>query len=236
MRVALFVPCFMDVFAPRAAMAAARVLRRLGHEVAYPEGQTCCGQPALNAGRFADAACLARRLLEVLAAGEPEAVVSPSGSCVAALRVEGPRQTGLSHRILSRLFEFSEFLTGVLGVTDVGASFPGTVAWHDGCHALRTLGVRDGPRRLLAAVRGLTLRELPAPAECCGFGGVFAVKYAGTSAGIAARKADAVAATGASYVASTESSCLLQIEGVLRRRGSRVRALHLAEILAGGGA
>jgi len=232
MRVALFVPCFIDLFAPRVARAAARVLRRLGHEVLYPEGQTCCGQPALNAGHFADAACLARRLLDVLARDAPDAVVSPSGSCVAALRVSGPRHFGLSHEVLGRLYEFSEFLTARLAVTDVGASLPEKVAWHDGCHPLRELGLRDGPRALLRAVRGLTLCEI-AP-ECCGFGGAFSVKLPEVSAGMGERKARAILASGATVVASTESSCLFQIGGILERLGSRVRALHLAEILAGG--
>ncbi len=234
MRIALFVPCHVDLLRPGAARAAARVLRRLGHEVRVPEGQTCCGQPALNAGYFRDFACLARRLLDLLDRDEPDAVVAPSGSCVAALRVTGPRHLGLSHPLLDRLYEFSEFLTRVLGVTDVGARFPGTVTWHDGCHALRGLRIREGPRRLLRAVRGLTLVEMEEPDECCGFGGTFAVKMPEVSAALGERKARAVAASGAAYVSATEPSCLVQIEGVLRRRGSAVRAVHLAEILASG--
>jgi L-lactate dehydrogenase complex protein LldE len=231
MRVALFVPCFVDLFAPGTAMAVVRVLRRLGHEVVAPEGQTCCGQPALNAGHPGEAAALAKRLLDLLAACEPDAVVCPSGSCVAALRRAGPVLPGSAKEALGKLHEFSEFLTGRLGVTDLGASFDGTVAWHDGCHALRELGIRDGPRALLRAVRGLSLREIPE--ECCGFGGLFSVKLPEVSAAMGMRKARAILETGAAGVASTEPSCLLQIGGILRRLGSGIRTLHLAEILAG---
>jgi L-lactate dehydrogenase complex protein LldE len=205
------------------------VLARLGHEVVYPEGQTCCGQPALNSGFHQDAECLARRLLDLLAKSEPDAVVSPSGSCVAALKTA----TGGDHAVLSRLFEFSEFLTGKLGVTDVGASFAGQVTWHDACHPLRELGIKDGPRRLLQAVSGLELLEMDPSDECCGFGGTFAVKAPLVSTGMGERKIRAIEETGARFVSSTESSCLMQIEGLLDRRGSAVKAIHLAEILGG---
>ena len=234
MRVSLFVPCFVDLLAPEVAVATARLLLRLGHEVRYPEGQTCCGQPALNSGYFEDADCLARRLLDILARDEPDAVVCPSGSCVAALRKVGPERTGLEHPVLDRLHELSEFLTDVLKVTDVGASFDGSVTWHDACHPLRELGIRDGPRALLGAVKGLPLVEMSSSEECCGFGGAFSVKMPEASAGMGERKARAIEATGADFVLSTESSCLMQIGGVLARRGSRVRPLHLAEVLAGG--
>jgi L-lactate dehydrogenase complex protein LldE len=234
MRVALFIPCFVDLLAPRIGLATARLLAGLGHEVVYPSDQTCCGQPALNAGRLADAACLADRLCQVFAAARPDVVVAPSGSCVAALRKEGPARLGLDHAVLGRLRELSEFLVEQ-DALDLGARFPARVTWHDGCHALRELGVRDGPRALLGAVRELELVETPAAEECCGFGGTFAVKAPEVSAGMGARKVDAVEATGADYVASTEPSCLLQLDGLLRRRHSRVRTIHLAEILAARG-
>jgi L-lactate dehydrogenase complex protein LldE len=230
MRVALFVPCFVDLFAPEVAVAAHRVLTRLGHEVSYPAGQTCCGQPALNSGYFEDAECLARRLLDLLSKEKPDAVVSPSGSCVAALRTA----TGHDHPALARLFEFSQFLTDELNVTDLGASFPGRVTWHDACHPLRELGIRDGPRRLLAAVSDLELVEMDSSDECCGFGGTFAVKAPEVSVGMGERKIAAIEAAGVDFVASTESSCLMQIGGLLARKGSHTRPIHLAEILAGG--
>jgi len=171
----------------------------------------------------------------VFEASAPDAVVAPSGSCVAALRVEGRRHLGLDHPVLERLRELSEFLAAQDAV-DLGARFPARVTWHDGCHALRELGVRDGPRRLLDAVRDLERVEMPGASECCGFGGTFAVKAPDVSAGMGTRKVDAVEATGADFVASTEPSCLLQLDGLLRRRRSRVRTIHLAEILDARGA
>ncbi|MFV1958705.1 MAG: (Fe-S)-binding protein [Planctomycetota bacterium] len=233
MRVSLFVPCFVDQLAPQIAVATARVLERLGHNLHLPLGQTCCGQPALNAGHFPEALHLARHQLEALGGGDPEAVVSPSGSCVAALRVLAPRHLGLDHPLLDRIFEFSQFLVEETGQVDVGASFEGRLTWHDACHPTRLLGIREGPRRLLAAVRGLELVEMESSDECCGFGGTFAMKFPAISSGIGARKVDQILASGADAVASTEPSCLMQIGGLLERRGSRVRALHLAEILAG---
>ena len=233
MRVALFVPCFVDVLDPGIGMATARILARLGPEVSYPEDQTCCGQPALTMGHFREALPVAIRQLDALGRDDPEAVVCPSGSCVAALREIAPHRAGLAHALLPRLFELSEFLTGKLGITDVGATFPGTVTWHDACHPLRELGVRDGPRRLLSAVKGLTLLEMDASEECCGFGGAFSVRMPEVSVGMGERKVAAIEATGAEFVSSTEPSCLMQIDGILRRRGARTRGVHLARILAG---
>jgi len=233
MRVALFIPCFVDATDPETGMATARLLRRLGHEVIYPERQTCCGQPALNAGHMDEFLRTAERQLDALADGDADAVVSPSGSCVAALRKIGPHQTSLDHPLLPRLFELTEFLIGELGVTDVGARFPGKVTWHDACHPLRELGIRDGPRRLLAAVEGLDLVEMDPPDECCGFGGLFSVKLPEVSAGMGERKIAAIEATGADWVASTESSCLLHVTGMLRKRGSPIRGIHIARILGG---
>mgnify|MGYP001819610672 CR=1 FL=1 len=151
----------------------------------------------------------------------------------AALRVEARRHLGLEHPILDRLFELSELLVDVLGVEDVGARFEGRVAWHDACHPLRELGIRDQPRSLLAHVAGLELIELRPSDECCAFGGTLSVKHAETSAGRGRRKVESIHASGAGVVASTEASCLMQIDGLLRRGGSAVRTLHLAQILGG---
>lgn len=233
MRVALFIPCYVDATDPETGMATARLLERLGHRVEYPEAQTCCGQPALNAGHLDEFLRMARRQLDVLAEGDPDAVVSPSGSCVAALRRVGPHQTDLDHPLLARLYELTEFLTERLDVVDVGARFPGTVTWHDACHPLRELGIRDGPRRLLDRVDGLELVEMGEAQECCGFGGLFSVKLPDVSVGMGGRKVASIEASGADWVVSTESSCLMHIDGLLRRRGSRVRAIHIARILAG---
>ena len=214
-------------------MATATLLERLGHEVVFDENQTCCGQPALNAGQHAHAQALARRQLEVLRACGPDAIVAPSGSCVAALRetLGDPEEGEASDR--TPVWELSQFLVDVLGVQDVGASLPARVTFHDACHPLRALGVRDQPRALLAAVRGLELVEMAPSDECCGFGGTFAVKYPEVSVGMGGRKVEAILATEADYVVSTESSCLMQVRGLLERRGSPVRAVHLASVLAG---
>lgn len=234
MRVALFIPCFVDLLVPEVGVATARLLRRLGHEVHYPEGQTCCGQPALSSGYFRESLALARRQLDILGEGDPDAVVAPSGSCVTALRKIGPARTGLSHPLLDRLYEVTEFLVDELGVTDVGAELRGTATYHDACHPLRELGVGEQPRRLLGAVKGLSLVEMAPSAECCGFGGSFSLNFPAVSSGMGCRKADAVEATGADWVVSTEPSCLMQIDGILKRRKSRVRALHVAQVLCGG--
>ncbi len=233
MRVALFVPCFVNLLSPEVGLRTARLLERLGHEVVAPAGQTCCGQPALNSGRLSEARLVASRQLDVLARAEAEAVVAPSGSCVAAITRLARHHLGLDHPLMARTYELSSFLVDVLGVEDVGARFDGKVAWHDGCHALRLLGVREAPRRLLDRVRGLELVELDPAEECCGFGGTFSVKLPEVSVGMGTRKALAIEATGADVVASAEPSCLLQIEGVLKRRGSRVRAVHLVDLLEG---
>lgn len=233
MRLALFVPCFVDQLTPEVGMATAELLERLGHEVVYPEDQTCCGQPALNAGHFDEARRVARRQLDVLASVEADGVVAPSGSCVAALRLEARHRLNLDHPILDRLWELSELLVDVLGVDDVGARFEGRVTWHDACHPLRGLGIREQPRRLLEKVEGLELVEMRPSDECCGFGGTFSVKLPEASIGMGTRKIQAIQETGADVIASTEASCLMQIDGLLRRTGSPIRALHLAQILGG---
>ena len=229
MRAALFVTCLADTLAPESGKATVAVLERLGVEVDFPREQTCCGQLHLNAGYPAEAGVLARRFGEVF--GAYEAVVSPSGSCVAHVRAHlaelgGPDDLG------GRVFELSQFLTGPLGVEDVGSGFSGSVTYHPTCHSLRLLRVGDAPERLLRAVPGVELRPLPGAEECCGFGGTFAVKNAAVSGAMLEEKLAGVLATGAAAVCACDASCLLHIAGGLRRRGAPVRALHLAEILA----
>jgi L-lactate dehydrogenase complex protein LldE len=227
-RVGLFITCFNDTLFPGVGRATVAVLERLGVEVDFPAGQTCCGQMHFNSGYRSACVPLVRRFVEVF--GGYEAVVTPSASCASMVRhyyrtvdpgVEVPR-----------VYELSEFLVDVLGVTDVGAHFPHTVALHRTCHSLRLLRVGERPARLLAAVDGLELRELEHPAECCGFGGTFSVKNADTSVAMGNDKADDVVATGAGYLVSADTSCLMHIGGLLSRRGAPVRTIHLAEILA----
>jgi L-lactate dehydrogenase complex protein LldE len=224
MRVALLVTCLVDTLSPQVGRATVTVLERLGHEVVFPRDQTCCGQLHRNSGHADEAAVLEARLFEVFA--DAEAVVVPSGSCAAHVRAHGGA-------LAERVFELSELLVDRLGVEDVGARFDGRVTYHPTCHSLRLLRLGDQPLRLLRAVEGLELVELPDATECCGFGGTFAVKNADVSSAMLRDKLLAVTATGADAVCACDASCLLHIGGGLERSGSAVRALHLAEVLAG---
>jgi L-lactate dehydrogenase complex protein LldE len=235
-RIGLFIPCLVDQFFPKAGLAAARILRRLGHSVEYPAEQTCCGQPAYNSGIHDEARALARRFLRVF--DRFDAVVAPSGSCVAMVRNIYPElldDTEYAIRnTVSRVFEFSEFLVTRLGVTDLGASFNGRVAYHDSCHLLRELRVQDQPRQLLRAVRGLELVELNDGPTCCGFGGSFSVKFPQISAAMGDDKIAAIERTGARWIVAGDGGCLIHIGGLLARRGSPVKPMHLAELLGAG--
>ena len=247
MRVALFITCFNDVLFPGVGQAVVTLLRRLGQEVEFPDGQTCCGQMHFNSGYRDACVPLVRRFADTFAGFD--AVVTPSPSCaamirhehetVAALAAERGLDPTLSARVAEvtpHVYELTEFLVDVLGVTDVGAGFPHTVAFHPTCHSVRVLGIGDRPRRLLDAVEGLTLVELAGSDQCCGFGGTFAVKNAETSLAMGADKTAAVDASGASVLTAADTSCLMHIGGMLSRAGSPVRVMHLAEILASGGA
>jgi len=220
-RIALFITCIGDTFFADAGRATVHVLERLGHEVVFPEEQTCCGQMHLNSGYARDAARLRRRFEKIFAGFD--AVVSPSSSCVGTVR----ELYGMEN-----VLELSELLVRRLGVEDVGASFDGRVTYHPTCHSLRVTRVGDAPLRLLQQVRGLELVELPRADECCGFGGTFAIKNAETSSAMLADKCDAIAETQATVCTAVDGSCLLQIGGGLSRRGAPARAVHLAEILA----
>ncbi len=222
-RVALFVTCLADTFFPDAPRATVSVLERLGVEVVFPREQTCCGQMHMNSGYRDEAVALADRFADVF--GGFDAVVSPSASCVGAVRELRPD-------LADRVFELSEFLVDRLGAADVGAYFPHRVTYHPSCHSLRVAHVGDRPRQLLQAVRGIQLVELPDAADCCGFGGLFSVKNAETSTAMVTDKGRAVLTTGAEVCTAVDSSCLMQIGGWLRRQRAGVRTMHLAEILA----
>jgi L-lactate dehydrogenase complex protein LldE len=239
-RVTLFVPCYADTLAPNGAIATVAILERLGHEVVYPEEQTCCGQVHANSGYFPEALRLARRFLDVFA--DAELAVSPSASCVGTVRHLYPRlarragDAELARRaeaLGAAVFELSEALTGPLGTVDVGSPFRGRVTYHPTCHSLRALRVGERPLRLLEAVEGVELVPLPRAEECCGFGGTFAVKNADTSAAMLADKVAAIEGTRAEACVAVDGSCLLQVGGGLARSGSSVKPLHLAEVLAG---
>jgi L-lactate dehydrogenase complex protein LldE len=235
-RVALFVTCLVDQLRPEVGHAAAAVLRRAGCEVSFDPRQTCCAQPAFNAGFRAEATRVARHLIGVLESAE--AVVVPSGSCTAMIHrlpelfADDEAWHARAERLAARTHELSAFLVRELGVQDLGARWEGRVAWHDACHGLRELGLAREPRQLLGAVRGLELIELPNADACCGFGGTFAVDFPDISSAILERKLETLGAGSVDAISSLDASCLLQIGGALKRLGSPVRPLHLAEILA----
>ena len=223
MRVSLFVTCFNDTLFPQTGRAVVRLLERLGCEVDFPLEQTCCGQMHMNSGYAREGAALARRFARVFS--DAEVVVTPSASCAGMLRhqlgEDGPR-----------VYELSEFVVDRLEVEDVGAYYPHRVTYHPTCHSLRELRLGDRPLRLLRAVRGIELVELPQATECCGFGGTFAVKNAEVSSAMLADKVRAVLDTGAEIVCAGDNSCLMHIGGALSRQRTGVRTAHLAEVLA----
>lgn len=239
MRIALFATCLADALFPDAAKATVTLLERLGHEVVFPRGQTCCGQMHVNTGYLDEALPLVRQHVEVF---EPyEVAVAPSGSCVGSVRHQHAMvarragDTALAERaeaVAGRTYELSELLVDVLGVTDVGAHYPHRVTYHPTCHSLRLLRVGDKPLQLLREVRGLDLVELPQAEVCCGFGGTFSVKNADTSTAMLADKMANVLTTRAEVCTAGDSSCLMHIGGGLSRMKTGVRTVHLAEILA----
>jgi L-lactate dehydrogenase complex protein LldE len=236
--VAMFIPCFVDQLNPEVGMDMARVLRRVGYAVDFPEAQTCCGQPGFNSGYWQEARPLAERFVQIFGASDADAIVCPSGSCTTMVRnfypelLAGSSLLPQAEKLAVRVYEFSEFLMKIAQVPDVGASFPHRVAYHDACHALRELRIKQQPRELLKHVRRLELVEMPYCEECCGFGGTFATKFPMISSAMGETKAANAEASGAEYVTSTDPSCLMHIEGVLRLRKSPVRTIHLASILA----
>jgi L-lactate dehydrogenase complex protein LldE len=238
-RVALMVTCINDALYPRTGQAVVALLRRLGVDVEFPEAQTCCAQPMVNTGYLDEAVPVVRTFVEAFAGYD--AVVTPSGSCAGSARHQHSivaRRSGDAgllaavEEVSPQVYELSEFLVDVLGVTDVGAYYPHTVTYHPTCHSLRMLGVGDRPRRLLENVRGITLVDLPGADQCCGFGGTFAVKNADTSVAMGADKVRHVRDTGAEVLVAGDNSCLTHIGGLMTRQRAGVRAVHLAEILA----
>jgi L-lactate dehydrogenase complex protein LldE len=233
------VTCVNDAMFPETGKAVVTLLRRLGVVVDFPAAQTCCGQPMVNTGYLDEAVPVLRTFVEAF--DGYDAIVTPSGSCAGSARHQhgmvarrsgDPALEAAVGRTAPKVYELSEFLVDVLGVTDVGAYFPHKVTYHPTCHSLRMLGVGDRPRRLLESVRGLRLTELPAAEECCGFGGTFAVKNADTSVAMGADKARHVRDTGAEVLVAGDNSCLMHIGGVLSRQQAGVRVMYLAEVLA----
>ena len=238
MRIAVFITCFNDTLFPETGKAMVRLLERLGHTVDFPMEQTCCGQMHYNTGYQHEAMPLIRRFVDVF--GAYEAVVAPSASCVGMVREFYPKAAAeLGDRkleadvqaLVPRVYELSEFLVNKLGTVDVGAYYPHRVTYHPTCHSLRVLRVGDAPLKLLRAVRGIDLVELPNADQCCGFGGTFAIKNADTSMAMLSDKIRCVLDTRAEVCASADNSCLMHIGGALHRQRTGVRPVHLAEIL-----
>jgi L-lactate dehydrogenase complex protein LldE len=238
MRVALFVTCLVDFFRPTVGFAAVKLLEEAGCTVEVPRSQTCCGQPAYNSGDRADAKAIALQVLDAFEGYDH--VVAPSGSCAGMIRVHYPELfaddpviSPRAQHLAERTWELVSFLADVCGMRAVTARWDRMVTYHDGCSGLRELGVKIQPRRLLASVSGLRVRELPGAEVCCGFGGTFCVKYPDISDKMVSDKAADIAATGAEAVLAGDLGCLLNIAGKLHRAGSRVEVRHVAEVLAG---
>jgi L-lactate dehydrogenase complex protein LldE len=237
MTVTLFIPCFIDALYPRAGMSVVQILERLGHKVVCPEEIACCGQPAFNSGYWPEARTVAVKVLEHLK--DAETVVIVSGSCGAMVKNFYPQlfastpQAELARQVATRVWEFSDFLVTKLGVTDLGARFPARVTFHDGCHGLRELGIKKQPRALLAKVRDLQLIEMTEAETCCGFGGTFSAKFPAISTAMGEVKCASAIETGADYIVSNDLSCLMHQQGLLSRQGSKLKTIHLAEVLTG---
>jgi len=238
MHVGLFVTCLVDQLWSDIGVSTLKVLERAGCTVEFDERQTCCAQPAYNTGYRSEARQVARRFIEMCEASKAEAIVSPSGSCTAMVHHytdlfsddEGWRRR--AGAVADRMFELSSFLVRVLKVEDIGARFPGRITWHDACHGLRDLNVHSEPRRLLRNVRDAKFIELENADACCGFGGTFSVKFPEISVAILDQKIAAIERAGVDAVVAGDASCLMQIGGRLSRIGSKVRTMHLAEVLA----
>lgn len=236
-RVALFVTCLVDLLRPSIAFATVRLLEQAGFDVVVPE-QGCCGQPNFNGGDRSGATQMARQLMRRF--DDVDYLVAPSGSCAAMVRchypalfAEGSDEHRRAAALAGKTFELTSFLVNVAGANLAGVGLPGRATYHDGCSGLRELGVREQPRELLQKVRGLEMREMPNRDTCCGFGGLFCVKYADISTRIAEQKLADIETTNADYLIGGDLGCLLQLEGKLHRDGSTIDVLHVAEVLAG---
>ena len=237
MKVSLFITCLVDQFFPDVGMSVVSVLRKLGVEVDFPREQTCCGQPAFNSGFTIDSRELAKRFIGIFE--NSEYVVAPSGSCTSMVKVfypelfkDDPDWHKRAESLASRTYEFTEFLVNVLKVEDVGSSYHGKVALHQSCHLLRELNVRSEPQCLLRSVKGIEVVELERAETCCGFGGLFSVKYPHISGSILQDKIDSVEKSGADVVVASDVGCLMHIAGGLSRQSSAATTMHIAELLA----
>ena len=238
MNIQLFIPCFVDQLYPQTAFNMVKVLEKAGCSVSYNTNQTCCGQPAFNAGFMGESRAVAEKFLKDF--DNADYIVAPSASCVGFIRnyYQGLFEKSFHQNkikdIGDRTFEFSEFLLDVLKVEDFGASFNGKITYHDSCAALRECKIKEGPRRLLNNVKGLEVIEMNDVETCCGFGGTFSVKFEGISVAMAEQKITNILATGADALVSTDCSCLMQLGGVIKNKNLSIETLHVADVLASG--
>jgi L-lactate dehydrogenase complex protein LldE len=238
MKVQLFIPCFVDQLYPQTAFNMIKVLRKAGCEVAYNTNQTCCGQPAFNAGFWEEAKSVCYKFLKDF--DTADYIVAPSASCVGFVKnyfsklFDDPSILSQVENTGKRIFEFSEFLTDVLRMDNMGASLNAKATYHDSCAALRECKIKESPRKLLSNVKGLELIEMNDVETCCGFGGTFAVKFEGISIGMADQKVTNALSTGASLIISTDLSCLMHMDGYIKAKNLPLKTMHIADVLACG--
>lgn len=238
MQVEMFIPCFVDQLYPQTAANLKRLLEKVGLEVFYNKEQTCCGQMAFNSGYWDEARILGEKLVKELSGNRP--VIAPSASCIGMVKNYYPEffhnsSLHLQYRQLQQnIFEVTDYLVNVLKVSELGASFPHKVTWHDACAALREYGIKEEPRKLLSHVEGLELIEMAETDTCCGFGGTFAVKNEPISIAMGQQKIEFALATGAEYIASTEASCLMHLQGIIAHDKLPLKTIHIVDILASG--
>ncbi len=237
MKVSLFVTCLVDQLFPGVGLSTLRILERFGVEVEFNPRQTCCGQPAFNTGYTEEANRVGRYFLESYASAVP--IVVPSGSCCTMIRVflpklfeKGSRERKMAEEVSARTYELSDFLVSVLGVECTGARFANSVTYHESCHLLRELGISEQPRRLIQNVEKIDFREMENCTRCCGFGGTFSVKFSDVSAALGNDKVDEICRSGARYVVASDVSCLMHLDGLLKRKRLPIETMHLAELLA----
>lgn len=238
MRVHIFIPCFIDQLYPQVGFSMVKVLEKATCEVVYNTNQTCCGQPAFNAGYWDEAKAVCNKFIKDFE--QADYIVCPSASCTGFIKnyygqlfENSPQQNQAAH-LSQRIFEFTEFLVDVLKIENYGAVFNATATYHDSCAALRECQIKDAPRKLLNNVKSLTLNEMADTATCCGFGGTFAVKFDAISAAMADQKINNAVATNAQYIISTDMSCLMHIDGCIQNKGLGVKTIHIADVLASG--
>jgi L-lactate dehydrogenase complex protein LldE len=238
MNIQLFIPCFVDQLFPETAFNMIKVLEKTGCTVSYNDTQTCCGQPAYNAGFSNEAKAVCTKFIRDFSGSEY--IVAPSASCVGFVRnyysnlFDNSSYHHDSNELSNRIFEFSEFIVKILKVEDLGAALNGKATYHDSCAGLRECKIKTEPRKLLASVKGLELTEMHDAETCCGFGGTFAIKFEAISTGMADQKVENALATGADYIISTDHSCLMHLQGYIRRNNYKITTMHLADVLASG--